>query len=111
MLLRTRGHDVRTAFDGAAALASIPAFTPEVVLLDLGLPDVDGYEVARRVRALPTAEPLLLVALTGWGQEEDRRRSAEAGFDAHLTKPLEIDALHQLLDGGPNRPKAEVARW
>jgi CheY-like chemotaxis protein len=97
VLLRLEGHEVRTAHDGPAALAAVQADRPDVVILDLGMPGMDGFEVARRVRALPGAEDVLLVALTGWAQEEDRRRCYEAGFDGHLPKPVELNALRQFL--------------
>jgi CheY-like chemotaxis protein len=84
-----------TANDGTSALQAFDAFTPDVVLLDIGLPDLDGYEVARRIRASGD-RPVRLVALTGWGQAEDKRRAAEAGFDAHWTKPVDPAKLHEL---------------
>jgi signal transduction histidine kinase len=93
MLLRELGHEVMVANDGAAALEVVGTFGPEVVLLDIGLPGMDGYEVARRMRRQPALQGLLLVALTGYGQDEDRRRSREAGFNLHLVKPLDLDAL------------------
>jgi PAS domain S-box-containing protein len=97
ILLRLAGQDVRSAYDGPAALAQARDFQPAVVFLDIGMPGMDGYEVARRLRQLPGLGGVLLVALTGWAQEEDRRRSTEAGFDHHLVKPVEPDALQTLL--------------
>ena len=97
LLLGMEGHDVRVAHDGPAALAAVEAEPPDLVFLDIGMPVMNGYDVARRLRQRPGLEHLLLVAMTGWGQEEDRRRSQEAGFDHHLVKPVEPDALHQLL--------------
>ncbi len=97
MLLRTLGHEVRTAHDGSAALEVAATFRPDVVLLDIGLPGMSGYEVARQLRQLPGWEDVFLAALTGYGQEEDRRQALEAGFDAHLIKPTSLDALEQLL--------------
>jgi CheY-like chemotaxis protein len=97
MLLKLAGQDVRVAYDGPAALRQAMDFRPQLVLLDIGMPGMDGYEVARRLRRQPSLEDTLLVALTGWGQEEDRRRSAAAGFDHHLVKPVEPDALSGLL--------------
>src|SRR5262245_43077276 len=97
MLLRLEGQEVRTAHDGAAALALAAEFEPDVVLLDIGLPGMDGYEVARRLRRQATAKVPYLVALTGWGQEENRKRSKEAGFDEHLVKPAELSALYKVL--------------
>jgi CheY-like chemotaxis protein len=97
MLLRLGGHAVRVVHDGQGALAAVEAEMPELIFLDIGLPDLFGYEVARRIRAMPGANGVSLIALTGWGQEEDRRRSHEAGFDEHLTKPVEMDTLNTLL--------------
>jgi PAS domain S-box-containing protein len=97
MLLRAEGHEVRTAPDGAAALEAARAYHPEVILLDIGLPRMDGYEVARRIRAQAGLEDVVLVAVTGYGQEEDRRRAAAAGFDAHLVKPADLAALLALF--------------
>ena len=106
-MLRLLGHEVEAAFEGVEALRQVAAFRPEVVLLDLGLPGIDGYEVARRIRAMPEGREVLLVAQTGWGQDEDRRRTAAAGFDAHLVKPVELDSLLRLLD---ERASSRVAR-
>jgi two-component system CheB/CheR fusion protein len=84
-------------YDGEAALAELDVFTPDTVLLDLGMPGMDGLEVARRLRADPSRAGLRIVALTGWGQESDRRRTREAGFDHHLTKPVDFMALEAWL--------------
>jgi signal transduction histidine kinase/ActR/RegA family two-component response regulator len=97
MLLRLWGHEVAVAHDGPAGLRSAAAQRPAVALLDISLPGMDGYELARRLRALPGLGRTMLVAMTGWGREEDRSRSREAGFDAHLVKPLELTALQELL--------------
>jgi CheY-like chemotaxis protein/anti-sigma regulatory factor (Ser/Thr protein kinase) len=97
LLLRLEGHDVRVAHDGPAALAAVEADPPDLVFLDIGMPVMNGYDVAQRLRQRPGLEKLVLVAVTGWGQEEDRRRSQEAGFDHHLVKPVEPEALHKLL--------------
>jgi signal transduction histidine kinase/CheY-like chemotaxis protein len=97
MILRHLGADVHVARDGDEALAAFAAYEPAVVLLDIGMPGMDGYEVARRMRALHPARRSALVALTGWGQEEDRRRAREAGFDHHLVKPAQLAALQALL--------------
>ena len=99
MLLRMMGHEVHTAHDGPEAVGAAAVFRPDVVLLDIGLPKLNGYEVARRIRKLEGGAGLMLIALTGWGQEEDRRRSKEAGFDHHLTKPVELADLQGLLAG------------
>jgi PAS domain S-box-containing protein len=97
MILRHLGADVRVARDGDEALEAFAAYAPAVVLLDIGMPGMDGYEVARRMRALNPGRPSALVALTGWGQEEDRRRAREAGFDHHLVKPAELHDIQALL--------------
>lgn len=104
MLLGLKGHTVQVTYDGESALRTAQAGLPEVVLMDIGLPKMDGYEVARRLRASPAGRGVLLVALTGWGQEEDRRRSREAGFDHHMTKPVDLDALQQLLASTRRQP-------
>jgi CheY-like chemotaxis protein/anti-sigma regulatory factor (Ser/Thr protein kinase) len=97
LMLRAVGHEVRTAHDGPAALREAGALRPEVVLLDIGLPGMDGYEVARRLRQQEGLGQALVVALTGYGQEEDRRRAAAAGFDVHLVKPADPEAVQQLV--------------
>lgn len=99
MLLRLKGNEIRTAYDGIEAVQSAETFRPELVLLDIGLPKLNGYEVARRIRQQPWGRDVILVALTGWGQDEDRRRSKEAGFNFHLVKPVELSALEKLLAG------------
>ena len=96
-LLQCDGHEVHTAADGAEALEVAASCHPDVVLLDIGMPKLDGYEVARRIRAEPWGKDAVLIALTGWGQDEDRRRSREVGFDSHLVKPLDPEALSTLL--------------
>jgi signal transduction histidine kinase len=100
-LLQLSGHEVYTAANGAMALESAEQHRPEVALLDIGMPKMDGYEVARRIRAQPWGQRMTLVALTGWGQDSDRRRSQEAGFDSHLVKPLDLDKLTELLAALP----------
>jgi PAS domain S-box-containing protein len=90
-------HEVRVAKDGLEACALAESFRPEIALLDIGMPGLDGYQAARRIREQPGGDAILLVALTGWGQAEDRRRSEEAGFAIHLTKPVDPRALTQLL--------------
>ena len=97
MLLRLAGQDVRVAYDGPSALALAQVYQSALVLLDIGLPGLDGYEVARRMRRQPGLEGVCLAAMTGWGQQEDRQRSAEAGMDHHLVKPVAPKALEQLL--------------
>jgi CheY-like chemotaxis protein len=99
MLLELDGHDTRVANSGMDALTAVAGFSPHVVFLDIGLPDLSGYEVARRLRSMTGLEPRpRLIALTGWGQEEDRERSREAGFDAHLVKPVDPAELGAALD-------------
>jgi CheY-like chemotaxis protein len=102
MLLKIIGHDVRTARDGNEALVVAADFRPDVMLLDIGMPGMDGYELARRVREAPWGKRAMLVAVTGWGQEQARQRSREAGFDQHLVKPVELDALETRL-GAPRQ--------
>ncbi|MBX3471177.1 MAG: PAS domain-containing protein [Planctomycetes bacterium] len=97
-LLRLRGHEVTLAHDGPSALALLEVARAEVVVLDIGMPGMDGYEVARELRRRPAYSGALLVALTGWGQEEDRRRSREAGFDHHLVKPVAPEELDRILE-------------
>src|SRR5262249_53980080 len=87
MLIKTLGHDVHTVHDGLAAVEAAISLQPDLVLLDIGMPGLNGYDAARRIRAQQGDRPIRLIALTGWGQDEDRRRSHEAGFDAHLVKP------------------------
>jgi signal transduction histidine kinase len=107
-VLRLRGHEVYSAPNGAIALETAVRHMPEVALLDIGMPLLDGYEVARRIRAQEWGKAVTLVALTGWGQESDRRRSQEAGFDTHLVKPLDLDALTTLLAQLPTQASAPV---
>jgi len=98
MLLRLQGHDVRTAHDGAAAVEAARGFLPALIMLDIGLPRMNGYEAARAIRELGLGE-VKIVAMTGWGQEEDRRRSREAGFDDHLVKPVNLVQLRRIVAG------------
>jgi PAS domain S-box-containing protein len=97
ILLSLGGHETHTAHDGLEAIEAAEMFRPEVILLDIGLPKLNGFEVARKIREHPWGQTIMLVALTGWGQEEDRRRSQEAGFNHHLTKPVDPLALTKLL--------------
>jgi len=96
-MLRRLGHDVRTAYDGLQGVMLADTFRPDVMLLDIGLPKLNGYEACRRIREQPWGQDIVLIAVTGWGQEEDRRRSQAAGFDHHLVKPLEPAGLLKLL--------------
>jgi PAS domain S-box-containing protein len=98
LLLRSLGHETRVAHDGATALQAASDFEPDIVLLDIGMPDLDGYEVARRLRAQRNGRNIRIVAVTGWGQDADRERSREAGFDVHLVKPVGSDELARALD-------------
>jgi CheY-like chemotaxis protein len=97
-LLALSGHEARTAADGPEGLRVAMDFRPEVVFCDLGLPGMSGFEVARSLRALPNGRALILVALTGYGQPSDREKTAEAGFDAHLVKPVDPAVIESFLD-------------
>jgi signal transduction histidine kinase/ActR/RegA family two-component response regulator len=109
LLVETAGHSARTAYDGHQALDLASAFVPDVLLLDLGVPGLNGFEIARRIRRQPWGKTVALIAVTGWGQEQDRRRTAEAGFDAHLIKPVgHADLLSALRAcGRAARPSSE----
>jgi CheY-like chemotaxis protein len=98
MLLQMWGHEVAFAYDGPSALETAEQWQPEAVFLDIGLPGMDGYEVAARLRALPQAKGAILIAITGYGQDDDRLRSRRAGIDHHLVKPVAPDALRDLID-------------
>src|SRR5262249_20181533 len=106
LFLRMPGQEVLTAYDGLAALDAASAFLPDMVRVDIGLPRMDGYEVARRLRERPNGEQMLLVALSGYGREEDRLRSREAGFDHHYIKPVELGVFRELFDSLDRRPRA-----
>jgi len=126
MLLRMIGNEIHTAYDGLEAVEAAAAFQPDVVILDIGLPRLNGYESARRIRQQEGGADRVLIALTGWGQEEDRLRSQEAGFDHHVTKPVEFSTLKKLLAetnpghaarrrvsaeaAGPPYPRAQLPR-
>src|SRR5262249_48350134 len=97
LMLRLSGHEVLAAHDGQEAVEAAGWFRPDVALLDIGMPKRNGFEAARHIREQPWGRNVLLVAVTGWGQEEDKRRAAEAGFDYHLTKPVDPAALEKLL--------------
>jgi PAS domain S-box-containing protein len=109
-VLEMRGHTVKTAYDGRAALTLAEQFQPEVFFVDIGMPGMSGYDVARAVRREPWGRGMTLVALTGWGQPDDRHRSFEAGFDRHLVKPAELDEVDRLLRGERTRLSATEAR-
>ncbi len=99
MVLEIMGHETRVAHDGVEAVEVAAEMRPEVVLLDIGLPRLNGYDAARKIRALPGGDAIYLIALTGWGQEEDRRRSAESGFNLHMVKPVDPVAIENVLAG------------
>jgi PAS domain S-box-containing protein len=101
LILRLRGHEVRSADRGQTALEIGAEFQPQVIVLDLGMPELNGYDTARRIRDEAWGKHVLLIALTGWGQPEDMQRSAETGFDHHLTKPADLERLGRLIDGVP----------
>jgi CheY-like chemotaxis protein len=110
MMLSIMGHDTRTAHDGESAVTTAESFLPEVVLLDIGLPKLNGYEVAQRIRQHPWGRSMFLIAVTGWGQEEDRQRSAEVGLNVHMVKPVEPAALEKLLaELAQKRPGSDAA--
>jgi signal transduction histidine kinase len=101
LLKKAGSHNVEMAHDGQSALAKMEVFTPEVVLLDIGLPGIDGYQMARRIRAIPEFRNIMLIAVTGFGQDFDRQKSKEAGFDKHLVKPVEFSHVQEILSGFP----------
>jgi len=96
MLLELKGHEVRRAYDGDNAMQLAEDFRPQMVLLDLGMPKMNGYEACRRIRGHAWGAQMTLIAVTGWGQEEDRRKSTAAGFDGHLVKPVDPETLEDL---------------
>jgi CheY-like chemotaxis protein len=96
MLLELKGHEVRIAYDGENALQLAENFRPHIVLLDLGMPKMNGYETCRRIRDQAWGAQMTLIAVTGWGQEDDRRKSTAAGFDGHLVKPVDPETLEEL---------------
>ena len=97
MLLRMEGHEVVVVGNGRDALNAVSALRPSVVLLDIGMPDISGYEVARQLRQTPEGQSLTLIAVTGWGQERDKLRARDAGFDHHFTKPIDPNTLLELV--------------
>jgi DNA-binding response OmpR family regulator len=98
MVVEAAGHQVRKAFDGRSGISAALEYQPDLILLDLGLPDVNGTEVAKELRRHREVAQARIVALTGWGQAEDRQRTADAGFDEHLTKPADPEQIQRLLD-------------
>jgi len=109
-LIRLLGHQVKVASDGEEALLAADEFCPNVVLMDIGLPKLNGYDAARAMRVRPWRKEAVLVAITGWGQDHDRLRSSDAGFDEHLTKPVELAQLRELLSQRPRATEAESPR-
>lgn len=105
LVLQMMGAHVRVVYHGQSALDAMAEFHPAVVLLDIGMPEMDGHEVARRIRAQPPLHPVRLIALTGWGTDEDRRQTVASGFDEHWVKPVEPDRLKSLV-----QPPAAGAR-
>jgi CheY-like chemotaxis protein len=105
MLLELAGHEVRVAHNGRAALALAQAFRPNTALLDIGMPDMNGYEVAKELRREPWGAQIRLIALTGWGQDSDRQTASRAGFNHHVTKPVDPVALEALMGDGPVRAR------
>jgi CheY-like chemotaxis protein len=100
-MLKKMGHQCAVAYDGAAALDTADAFNPSLILLDIGLPGMNGYTVAEQLRRNARMRGVVLAALTGYGEEQDRRRAKEAGFNQHFVKPIDILALQKLLDSLP----------
>jgi signal transduction histidine kinase/ActR/RegA family two-component response regulator len=109
-LLEIDGFDVRAVYDGAAAVAATAQSQPDMIIMDLGMPGMDGYETARAIRQRPGAERILMLALTGWGQSDARRRTLEAGFDHHLVKPVELEQIIRLAGARHNREQVQAAR-
>jgi CheY-like chemotaxis protein len=108
MVLGVAGHEVRLAHRGLDSIEAARKFQPDAVLLDIGLPDIDGFEVARRLRVEPGLEKILLVAVTGYGRDQDIRMCREAGFDEHFSKPVNPDALNALIARKPGRAPASA---
>jgi signal transduction histidine kinase/ActR/RegA family two-component response regulator len=109
-LLEIDGFDVRAVYDGAAAIDATAQSQPDMIIMDLGMPGMDGYETARAIRQRPGAERILMLALTGWGQSDARRRTLEAGFDHHLVKPVELEQIIRLAGARHNREQVQAAR-
>lgn len=108
MLLQMFGHEARAAYSGQTALEVALEYQPEVVLLEIGLPDMNGYEVAQHLRQQPLTKNARLIAMTGYGQDSDRQRSEEAGFDRHLVKPVNPQELQELLATGEKQPRSRT---
>jgi CheY-like chemotaxis protein len=110
-LLRQEGYEVQIAQDGLEAFQAAERSHPDAIVLDLAMPELNGYDAARKIREQPWGKQVMLIALTGWGQQRDRHRTKEAGFDAHLTKPVKYEAILELLGNLPNhrRPGSAVS--
>lgn len=106
VLFEQLGCEVRVVNDGDAAVREAEAFLPDLAVLDIGMPGVDGYEACRRIRSTAAGDRITIVALTGWGMDDDRRRSEEVGFDHHFVKPVDTDELAKVLETSPRRPSA-----
>src|SRR5262249_8104745 len=106
-LLKMTGNETEIAHDGLEAVQAAERFRPDLILLDIGLPKLNGFDVCQRIREQPWGKEIVMVALTGWGQEDDRRRSKEAGFDHHMVKPLDYGALMKLLSERIKAPVSE----
>jgi CheY-like chemotaxis protein len=104
-LLEGWGHEARVAFDGPSALEAARGFHPDLVLLDLGLPEMDGYEVAQALRRDPSLSSMEVAALTGYGHADDRRRARDSGIDHYMTKPMDLAALRRLLERRVGKPR------
>ena len=109
-ILELEGYHVRTAEDGEQALAMAAEYAPQIVMIDIGLPLIDGYEVARRLRALPQTAQSLLLALTGYGQREDKEAAHDAGFDAHFVKPVNVDEVLARVDEWSTQGRLHAAQ-
>ena len=109
-LLELDGHETQVAYNGDTALKRAPQFRPALVLLDIGLPGMDGYEVARQLRAAPATAAAGLVAVTGYGRVEDERRTRDAGFDAHLVKPIDLACLERIIAQLPGETSSVLTR-
>ena len=105
LVLEMKGHHVRTVHDGVEAVQAAASFQPDIVILDIGMPRLDGYEACRQIRAQPGSGDMLIIALSGWGQVEDKQRSKEAGFNHHLVKPADVGAIEELLRARATRAR------
>jgi len=103
MLLQLTGNEVHTACDGLEAVKAVAELHPDIVLMDIGMPKLNGYDAARRIRGHVSGKDTFLIAVSGWGQEEDKLRCANAGFNAHMTKPVDVSALTKLLSDNAQR--------